>query len=214
MFDCTKSHSIILRGAFQCALLLLLLIATGVHAGPVFKCVDAQGTIAFQANPCAARAIQTEMDIGEQPLIDPGAPTFAGGRRSPDRIRAAHPHVSHMVRSLSRHQQRPKPQPISWECRAADGEVFYRHARCPHSVAGDGEMRSGENTVVSRRGRGKRSRLPNAWDSLPVSARKVSRAQACKQINAVAAVERDGSARDESASVYEHDVGRDPCSGY
>ena len=102
---------------------------------------------------------------------------------------------------------------MSWECRASDGEVFYRHARCPHSVPGDGVMRSTGTYAISR-GRGKRGGARDAWSPVPLHARKVSRAQACRQINAVAAVDRDGSARDERASAYEHDVGRDPCDGY
>jgi hypothetical protein len=176
--------------------------------------VDARGQIAFQANACPAQMRQTAIELREQPLIDPGAPA---GTASPIRMKHqadaphranAHPRAHH----ASRHASARKEEPLSWECRASDGEVFYRHTRCPHSVPGDGLMRSTGTHVIGR-GHAKR-RGHNAWSPLPVHARKVPRSEACRQINAVAAVDRDGHARDEQVSVYEHDVGRDPCSGY
>jgi hypothetical protein len=74
-------------------------------------------------------------------------------------------------------------------------------------------MRS-EGTYALHRGSGGRSHARSAWDPVPVHGRKVPRGEACRQINAVAAVERDGSARDEQVSVYDHNLGRDPCAGY
>jgi hypothetical protein len=46
-----------------------------------------------------------------------------------------------------------------------------------------------------------------------VTSREIPRDEACRQINAVAADGRDGHARDEQVSVYEHNLGRDPCVG-
>ncbi|HJU09047.1 MAG TPA: hypothetical protein VJ727_11275 [Rhodanobacteraceae bacterium] len=43
---------------------------------------------------------------------------------------------------------------------------------------------------------------------------KISRDEACRAINATAASRRDGHARDEQVSVYEHNLGRDPCHGF
>jgi len=193
------------------AALLVLLVAGATHAGDVYQCVDAKGALAFQATPCAAHSGQTVMRIREQPLMDseasrsfvfPGRDAGASsvGPRKPFHARAASP------RSGAK-------RATSWECRAADGEVFYRHSHCPHSVSGDGVMRSTGTYAISR-GRGGRTRTKSAWDPVPVHASKVPRAVACEQINAVAAVERDGSARDEHVSAYAHDLGRDPCIGY
>lgn len=187
----------------------LLLIAGGVHAGAIYKCVDAHGQVAFQANACPARTRQTAVDVREQPLIDPDAPVVAPMKQKSGTQRA---HARPRPHRASR-RARARKEPLSWECRAADGEVFYRHTHCPHSVPGDGVMRSG-GTYALRRGGGSRSRARSAWDPVPVHARKVPRSEACRQINAVAAVERDGSARDERVSVYEHDLGRDPCAGF
>lgn len=197
------------------ALPWLLCVSAGACAGAVYRCVDAHGQVAFQANACPARMRQTAVEIREQPLIDPGAPAamispirMKHEAGAPHRARA-HPRMRGVSRRASGHK---KKEPLSWECRAGDGEIFYRHTRCPHSVPGDGVMRS-TGTYVTGRGHGKR-RGRNAWSPVSVHARKVPRSEACKQINAVAAVDRDGHAHDERISAYEHDVGRDPCSGY
>jgi len=199
------------------ALPWLLCVPAGACAGAaVYRCVDAHGRVAFQANACPAQMRQTAVEIREQPLIDPGAPA---AMTSPIRMKheADAPHRANAhprARGTSRRASARKEEgSLSWECRASDGEVFYRHTRCPHSVPGDGVMRS-TGTYVMGRGHGKRRGGHNAWSPVPVHARKVSRSEACRQINAVAAVDRDGHARDERVSVYEHDVGRDPCSGY
>jgi hypothetical protein len=198
-----------MTGCIRTAALLLLLIVGRAGAGAIYRCVDASDVPAFQAVPCAALSAQTVMKVHPQPLIDAGArplpvpvvrATHASSRESHARVHA------HGTRGERR------AQATSWECRAADGEVFYRHSRCPHSVPGDGVMRSTGRYVI-RRGRGTRG-ARDAWSPVSVHARKVSRALACSRINAVAAVERDGHARDERVSAYEHNVGRDPCRGY
>ena len=202
-------------GSILCSLvrgagLLALLMTAEVHAGAIYKCSDASKAPVFQATPCAANVRQAVMHVRGQPLLDAEAP-------APPMVRAPHAGRAWPGKSLLRRRGGPRhvraAQATSWECRAADGEVFYRHAGCPHSVPGDGVMRSG-GTYALHRGSGGRSRTRSAWDPVPVHARRVSRSEACKQINAVAAVDRDGHARDERVSVYEHDVGRDPCSGY
>lgn len=193
--------------------LLMLLIAGNATAGAIYKCVDASGAIAFQAAPCVAPAAQTAMQVRGQPLLDADAPASAIAEVSlPAQESAASFRRSRAHTPARRGSHRKRAQTTSWECRAADGEVFYRHTRCPHSVPGDGAMRSDGAYAVTR-GRTSRSRARSAWDPVPVHARKVSRLEACRQINAPAAVDRDGHARDEQVSVYEHDLGRDPCSG-
>ena len=195
------------------AAILLLLVAHGGHAADIFKCVDAQGAVAFQSVPCAGRAKQTTLDIREQPLIDPTAPAYAANAAVQSGRARSRKDTQVRSRATSRRSRQDKQQ-VSYECRASDGEVFYRHSRCPASVPGDGIARFGvdQPTTGSRRGRG-RSR-GGAWGKVPVTAVKISRDEACHAINATAASGRDGHARDEQVSVYEHDLGRDPCSGY
>jgi hypothetical protein len=194
------------RGAHLGA--VLLLITGSATAGTIFKCVDASGAIAFQAVPCGGHGRQTAMQVRAQPLIDANAqaPRFAPEPKASSRKSRRD------VRTRAGSRRGRGNAATSWECRAADGEVFYRHTHCPHSVPGDGVMRS-TGRYVLRRGRGRRGGR-DAWSPVSVHARKVPRELACRRINAVAAVERDGSARDEHASVYEHDLGRDPCAGY
>lgn len=205
----------IFRSGARAAALLCLLIAGEAGAGAIYKCVNAGGALAFQATPCAAEDTQTAVEIREQPLIDAEAPPASVDvvRPAAGGIRIRHAMPRERSRSRTTPDRLRATQAISWECRAADGEVFYRHTRCPHSVPGDGVMRSG-GTYALGRGRGSRTRARSAWDPVPVHAHKVSRSEACRRINAAAAVERDGSVRDEHVSVYDHDVGRDPCSGY
>lgn len=205
-------ESVIWLSARVCALLLLL-IAGEANAGAIYKCMDAGGGVAFQATACDAGATQTTVQVRGQPLIDADAPAWPAARSagaSKSRKLSGGSRRRGRVHRASLRKQ--AAQATSWECRAADGEVFYRHSRCPHSVPGDGVMRSGGAYAI-RHGKGKRGGR-DAWSPLSVHARKVPRSEACRRINAVAAVERDGSARDERASVYEHDLGRDPCAGY
>lgn len=202
-----------IRGGARIAALLSLLIAGTASADTIYRCVDASGAVAFQAVPCAAHDAQTAMQVRGQPLIDGEAPDSPPARLTSPAydtdafFRGSRGHVRTRAGS-----KRKRAQATSWECRAADGEVFYRHTHCPHSVPGDGVMRSTGSYVV-RRGRGRRGGH-DAWSPVAVHARKVSRSEACRRINAVAAVERDGSRRDERTSAYEHDLGRDPCAGY
>jgi len=191
------------------AVVALLFLANGVTAGTVFKCVDAHGAIAFQTLPCAGHATQTELALREQPLIDASSIAAEVSRKPLDQ----HARKRSGGRVVSR-RARKNEEPISYECRAADGEVFYRHSKCPASVPGDGIARFGvdQPATGSRRGRG-RSR-GGAWSAIPVKAVKISRDEACRSINATAASGRDGHGRDEQVSVYEHNLGRDPCHGF
>jgi hypothetical protein len=194
------------------AAILLLLAAEGAHAASVFRCVDARGLVAYQASPCAAGARQSSIELRSQPLIDASALRYA----SPNKLSNRHVHTRHgnsHQRKVS-NRVREDEQPVSYECRAADGEVFYRHARCPGSVPGDGIARFGADQARTSSRSGRRNSRTGAWAAIPVTAHKVPRAEACRQINATAAADRDGHARDEQVSVYEHDLGRDPCRGF
>lgn len=180
---------------------LLLLTAVGAHATTVYQCRGSMGHVSFQDTPCTHVARQTREDIAGQPLIDPSTPP-----RIAVSPRSQHAATPRATRTARRHL---KPA-MSWECRAADGEVFYRHTRCPGSVPGDGVVRdnyASETAGVSRR-------RHTAWSPVRVHGVKVTRADACTHINAITAGSRDGHARDANVSVYAHLMGRDPCAGY
>lgn len=180
---------------------LLWLIASGAHAASVYRCVDAHGHLAFQDTPCAVHAQQRKIDLEPQPLI--GAP----GERTARMARTTLRRSPARPRKHSSHASRAKPA-MSWECRAADGEVFYRHTRCPSSIPGDGVVRSAYAEKTSHENTGRRH---NAWSRVRVHGVKIPRAEACRRIHSAAATGRDGHLRDASVSTYDHLMGRDPC---
>ncbi len=201
--------------ACRLGLAATLLVAQGAPAAAIFKCVGTDGVIAFQGTPCAARAMQTTVDVREQPLIDPGALASAVDA-SPDSFGGhahARKHADGHAHAASQRSHADK-RPVSYECRASDGEVFYRHEKCPASVPGDGIARFGVDQPQTGAHHGRGGSRGGAWGKVPVKAVKIPRDEACRAINAMAASGRDGHARDEQVSVYEHNLGRDPCSGY
>lgn len=183
----------------------LLTCMPGAHAATVYKCVNAQGAVTFRDTPCIANTKQTKLEPAGQPLIDPNAPrtqpsTWTTHRLSPRRGRPI---------SNSTRRRASKPA-MSWECHAADGEVFYRHTRCPGSVPGDGTVRSRHaGNTSSRRPRGRH----NAWAKVSVHGKKITRSEACRRIHSAGAAVRDGHLRDDRVSTYDHLMGRDPCNG-
>ncbi len=183
--------------------IVLLICMSGAHAASVYKCVNAQGGITFRDTPCIASARQTKLEPTGQPLIDPNAP------RTRPAVRSAAPHARGRQISHAAPRRAPKPA-VSWECRAADGEVFYRHTRCPGSIPGDGVVRRDRTGKKSgRRTRGRH----NAWGKVAVHGKKITRAEACRRIHSAGAAVRDGHLRDDRVSTYDHLMGRDPCSG-
>lgn len=187
----------------HCAALgLLLIVSAGAHAATVYQCQDAAGHAAFQDTPCVGSAHQTRENVVGQPLIDPSAPHALTMDAHPPRAAARR-----VTRTVRQHE---KPA-MAWECRAADGEVFYRHTRCPGSVPGDGVVRDRYNAATTRPSSRRRR---TAWSPVRVHGVKVTRAEACAAINGVAAGGRDGHERDANVSVYAHLMGRDPCAGY
>lgn len=191
-----------LRAAGAIALLICM---TGAHAATVYQCVAANGGITFRDTPCATGTQQTRLEPAGQPLI--GAPGEAAAR------------ARHAVTKQRHAKSRSRPPPrrgtavkpkMSWECHAGDGEVFYRHARCPGSVPGDGTVRSGyAEKLSSRRTRSRH----DAWSRVPVHGVKIPRSEACRRIHAAGAAGRDGHLRDDRVSTYDHLMGRDPCDG-
>lgn len=181
-----------------------LLLAGSAHAATVYRCAGASGHDVFQDRPCPVHTAQTRLDIAGQPLIDRNTPhtilTSDADTHRTARVR----------RPPTQHHARPRAEATSWECRAADGEVFYRHTHCPGSIPGDGVARDDFATGdAPSYGRGRH----NAWSRVRVRATKVPRSEACARIHAIAASGRDGHQRDADVSTYDHLVGRDPCAG-
>lgn len=192
-------RSLLLRIA---AAVLLCAGAMGAHAATVYRCVAADGRIAYRDTPCGGDAKQTTINLQAQPLIGaPGEAPTPRATHAPRRVEAK-------VRAKSSHRARAKPA-TSWECRAADGEVFYRHSRCPSSVPGDGTVRSNyAETMAQTHPRRRR----NAWSRVRVRGKKIPRAEACRRIHSAAAAGRDGHLRDATVSTYAHLTGHDPCA--
>lgn len=191
---------------------LLWLVAGGAHAASAYRCMDAQGHLAYQDTPCAETARQEKIDVQPLPTIGDPAEVAARAARTPATPNRRASRSDSRARSTTpatRHRTDAK-QEMSWECRAADGEVFYRHTHCPSSVPGDGVVRGGYAEKMSR----SRTRSRHdAWSSVSVHGTKVTRAEACRRIRAPSAAGRDGHLRDEAGSTYDRLTGRDPCSG-
>jgi Domain of unknown function (DUF4124) len=186
--------------------LLLLVISAGAHAASIYRCVDAQGHLGFQDTRCAAHARQSKIDLHPLPTIGDAAEVTASRARLQamrKRRTTRHTRHPHTVRRRIRAKTR-----MSWECRAADGEVFYRHAHCPSSIPGDGVVRTRpvENMSSTRT----RERH-NAWSRVRVHGVRISRTEACRRIHSAGAAVRDGHQRDATVSTYDHLMGRDPC---
>lgn len=181
-------------------------MAACAHAAPVYRCTGAHGETMFQGEPCASPKDKGVVEVREQPLIDPSAPPV------PTRSAVARGGRQRKVAAANHVNRRVEKTPMSYECRAADGEVFYRHSRCPGTVKGDGVARFGAQVPQASSHRG-RSADGVAWGAVKVAARKIPREEACRRINALTASGRDGHERDEQVSVYDHNMGRDPCEG-
>jgi hypothetical protein len=184
-----------------CALLLGG-IACNAFAASIYQCTNGQHATTFRDTPCAAHAQQRKITVTPQPLI--GAP----GEHAARMAATSRQHTTRRPRKRAAHARRVKPV-MSWECRAADGEVFYRHTRCPSSVPGDGVVR---DSYAASFNTGHSRRRHNAWSRVPVHGTKIPRAEACERIESAGASGRDGHLRDERVSTYDHLMGRDPCS--
>ena len=172
------------------AFLLLFFLAAGVRAESVYKCIDAQGGVAYQAQACAKMQREAVVEIAPAPAYA-ASPTYAVH----DDVEE---HATRHGRSKAALTSRNASSSAqSYECRAADGQVFYRHTPCPHSVAPQ---------AGSARGRG-HARA----QSVSVSGHRVAREEACTQMRRAGAAGRGGHEHDEDVSTYDKNLGRDPC---
>lgn len=165
--------------------LLLLGLAGGVRATTVYKCIDTQGAIAYQQLPCAGATRERTVEIAAAPPYAK-SPEYALDRPPPS-----------AARQRAARTSRRESEPMSYECRTADGQVFYRHTSCPHSVA----------ATASSSGHGSRSGAASA----AVSSSRVPRDEACQRIHSAGSIGRAGHQHDEDVSTYDRNLGRDPC---
>lgn len=192
------------RGTIAIACLLALAAwLPAARAASVYRCVDTHGRLAFQDTPCPAQTRQTQVAVAPQPLI--GAPGEQRARAAAEQ----RPATRTRTRASRTKRGAARPAATSWECHAADGEVFYRHTRCPGSIAGDGVVREDYTERMARtypRGR------HNAWSRVRVHGTRIPRAEACRRIHSAGASVRDGHLRDANVSAYARMTGHDPCA--
>jgi hypothetical protein len=172
-------------------MLAMLGLFAGVRAESVYKCTDAQGAIAFQGQPCPPHQDETQVEILPAPA-HAAAPDYAVTDKKPSQR-------AHNERA-SRHQAE-RPAQMSYECRVSNGEVFYRHSACPHSMPAD--------VAGGSRNRGSGSKTPT--QKLSVSSHPVPREEACAQMHRAGAIGRAYHSHDEEVSTYDRNLGRDPC---
>jgi len=177
-------------------ILLLLGFAAGVRAGPpVYKCIGAQGEIAYQGQPCAAGQNIRVIDIAPAPAFAPSPEYAVPHAAKPERV---------AIRESRRHAT---DQPASYLCRTADGQEFYRHGACPHSVASIGNSSSAHDGARSTHAK----HGSTSTSTTSVSSERIDRDEACRQIHRAGAIGRSGHEHDETVSTYDHNLGRDPC---
>ena len=169
-------------------ILLLLGLAGGVRAASVYKCTNPDGSVAYQDVACSEWQHAGTIEITPAPAYAK-SPEYAVDRTPVTRSRFA---------SASGRE----PAATSFECRSTDGQVFYRHSSCPHSVAAHGSGNSGAHQHGARGSGGV---------TVAVSSTRVPRDEACRQIHAAGAIGRAGREHDEDVSTYERNLGRDPC---
>ncbi|MDC8013905.1 DUF4124 domain-containing protein [Tahibacter soli] len=174
----------------RCLLLLLALSAAfDCAAAKAYKCTNEKGEIAYLQTPCPAGSEGGLFTFAREPAVAAAAPAPETPKRKAPRAQRRMP------------TREPEPALTSYECRVANGEVFYQHGPCPAAVVAVG-------SVKRDRGRG-RSATPAQMTA--VSARMIPRQDACRRIHAASASGRAGHERDENVSTYEKNLGRDPC---
>ncbi|HZP64701.1 MAG TPA: hypothetical protein VFB32_00205 [Rudaea sp.] len=172
------------------AVLVLLWLAFGVRAAVVYKCTGDAGDIAYQSTACIGG---DQQEVALAPATSGASPPSYAIERPAPRV------VQRAARPVQRRTRRPAD--MSYECRVADGEVFYRHTPCPRSI------RAENISGVTR------TRKPSvhAGQSLAVTSRAIPREEACAEIRRAGAIGRAGHERDETVSTYDRNLGRDPC---
>ena len=159
------------------------------HAESIYKCRAPDGAVAYQDHACASGAAESNVEIAPAPAATP----------SPDYGRDTHEarRSTHAAAASLRAATHVRREAVSYECRAADGELFYRHGGCPGRITADAGS--------GKRGRG------GASSSYAVTSQALPRGEVCRRIAAAGSIGRAGHTRDESISTYDRNLGRDPC---
>jgi len=160
----------------------------GAQAASIHRCRDAEGHVAYQDFACTKTQEEERVELAASP---PPAPSPVYGH--PPREHA--PERAHRVAGRSR--PAASRAAVSYECRAGNGEVFYRHSPCPKSIR------------IRASAQGGRGRRAEQAESVPVSGMPLPRSEACRRLAASTA--RSGHERDDQVSTYERNIGRDPC---
>jgi hypothetical protein len=186
------------KGVCAAGVLMLFALVHAVYAESIYKCRDARGATAYQDHACSDAAQQTQIEIAKAPP-QTESPVVAAPRQGEAR-HGNRPSSSHRERSTasSRSGRSREHEAPSYECRASNGEVFYRHSSCPKSIS--------TQDIARGEVRGKRS---SGVGRAEVSAVPLARSEACKRLAASGG--RAGHERDEQVSTYERNAGRDPC---
>ncbi len=157
-------------------------------AESVYKCVGADGAVAYQDRACAGAQAESRVEI-----LPPPPPSA-----SPDYGRASRAEGRQARASSFVHAKTHEPrETVSFECHAANGEVFYRHGACPRQITADG--------ATSRKRSGKDS------GTFAVTAEALPRSEVCRRMARAGSIGRAGHERDENVSTYDRNLGRDPC---
>jgi len=162
--------------------------AHAAHADSIYKCRSADGPISFQDHPCLAMQSESRMELPAAPPVS-ASPDYGHASRD-DAAPGAHVLPKMHAPSADRRE------PVSFECHAANGEVFYRHGACPKQIS-DGDARTKA-----------RPRSGSSAQTFAVSGQALPRSEACRRMAATA---RSGHERDDRASTYDRNLGRDPC---
>lgn len=168
------------------ALLAMMLLCTGVRATSVYRCTDSDGGVAYQSTACADAQHASVIDIAPAQPLAP-SPTYAVDTKAPARVTPER----HAMHASQRKVE------MAYECRASDGDVFYRLGHCPRSLAAPSGNRRGSAGHSSK--------------AVTVTGHPVPRAEACSEMRRAGAIGRKGHEYDEAISTYDRNIGNDPC---
>jgi hypothetical protein len=107
--------------AVRLVALLLFGLARSVAAATIYECRDGAGHVAYQDHACAANERQAAIGIATPaaPPATAAAPSRTVARKQPKAVLPS--------RRSSRRAAARERAAVSYECRADDGAVFYRH---------------------------------------------------------------------------------------
>lgn len=188
------------RRPIACFVLLIAsaLSYAAVHAESVYKCRGADGLVAFQDHACIKAQVETQVEIEPPPPVVP-SPDYGRDSRVARGVR-----TGGGAQTLRQRTARTSVELVSYECRAANGELFYRHGACPKQITA-----KPKTSTTSSRKRG-----ASDAQTYAVAAQPMSRGEVCRQMARAGSIGRAGHERDESVSTYDKNLGRDPCRRY